>query len=154
MREFHTLPSMEEIMPLRAKYDLNSLLIVKNVCVVWGKEPFQGGNSSSSGRDKRNLNLRPTHSRGTIPHQAPELCHMLNLFCVKESLVAGDACSLCASCVSSWQHYLVFCNTMHSHNFRTMLLLLTESEKCSSDLEGISDRTLLKALQHTPSGKL
>lgn len=52
-------------------------------------------------REKTNLNLCPTHSRGTISHQAPELFHILNLFYAKESSVGGDACSLCASCVSS-----------------------------------------------------
>lgn len=89
------------MLSLGAKHDLNSLLIAENVCVAWDKKPFQGGNSSSSGRDETNLNLLPTHCCGTIPHQAPELSHMLNLFCVKESLVGGDACSLCANCVSS-----------------------------------------------------
>lgn len=69
--------------------------------MAWDKKPFQGGNSSSSGRDRKTLNLHPTHSHGSIPHQARKLSHMLNLFCVKGSLVRGDACSLCASCVSS-----------------------------------------------------
>lgn len=129
MREFHTPPwrwgCVRWALPLGA--NLNSLLVTEKVCVAWHKKSFQSDlNSSSAGRDKTNLNLSPTHPRGTISHQAPELSHMLNLFCVKESLVDGDACSLCASCVSSWQDYLLFCNTMHAHNFRTMLLLLTE----------------------------
>jgi len=72
------------------------------------------------------LSLSLTLPHGTIACQTPELSHMLNLFCVKESLAGGDDCSLYASCVSSRQHYLLFCNKKHARNFRTILLLLTK----------------------------
>lgn len=47
------------------------------------------------------LDLGLALPHGTISHQTPELSCILNLFCVKERLIGGDACSLYASRVSS-----------------------------------------------------
>lgn len=66
---------MRWVLSLVAKHDLNSLLIAENICVAWDKKPFQGGNSSSSGRDRQTSTFSPLTP--VVPFPTRLLSHLI-----------------------------------------------------------------------------